>query len=72
MSRAEHLRWAKDRALQYIERGEATKAWASMISDLHKHPELESHVGLDIGTQMVVAGLLRTPEQFKRWIEDFN
>lgn len=45
MNREEHLQWAKDRALEYVEAGELQNAIASMISDLQKHPELEDHPG---------------------------
>ena len=39
MTRAEHLEWAKGRALAYLERGEPDNALASILSDLSKHEE---------------------------------
>lgn len=41
MTRAEHLAWAKERALRYLDEGDLAGALASMGSDLRKHPELE-------------------------------
>lgn len=35
MDRAEHLAWAKARALEYVARGELANAIASMASDLN-------------------------------------
>jgi hypothetical protein len=49
VTRAEHLAWAKQRALEYLDRGELDNAFASMVSDCRKHPELESHIGLELG-----------------------
>lgn len=37
-TRAEHLSWAKERALEYVERGELQDAFNSIASDLGKHP----------------------------------
>ena len=39
MTRAEHVHWAKDRAHEYLERGELLGAVVSMLNDLGKHPE---------------------------------
>jgi hypothetical protein len=66
MNRAEHLAWAKQRALEELERGSHINALASMISDLRKHPELENHIGI-----LLASGCF-TPTQTKHWIEGFN
>lgn len=39
MDRAEHLQWAKDRAMEYVAMGDYSNAVASMLSDLGKHEE---------------------------------
>ena len=39
MDRAEHLQWAKDRALEYADMGDVANAMASLGSDLNKHPD---------------------------------
>lgn len=37
MTRAEHLQWAKNRAMEYVNAGDYTSAVASMLSDLGMH-----------------------------------
>ncbi len=39
MNRTEHLVWCKQRACEYLERGEVIDAVTSMLFDLRKHPE---------------------------------
>lgn len=38
-TRDEHLQWCKDRAMEYVKRGELLGAITSMMSDMEKHPE---------------------------------
>ncbi len=70
--RDEHLQWAKDRALPYLDRGDLSQAFTSMCSDLNKHSELADHIGLRLGMgqQMIGNGMDR--EALRRWIEGFN
>lgn len=44
MTRAEHVAWAKRRALAFVDRDEADCAIASLLSDLNKHPETANSV----------------------------
>ena len=41
MTRDEHLEWCKKRALEYLDEGDLQNAFASMGSDLSKHPDFE-------------------------------
>ena len=72
MTRAEHLQWAKDRALEYVDAGDVQNAFASMASDLNKHPETQGHAGLELGMMQLMAGMLSTPAQMRHFIEGFN
>jgi hypothetical protein len=36
--RARHLAWCKERALEYVKRGDLVNALASMASDVRQHP----------------------------------
>ncbi len=73
MTRAEHLQWAKDRALEYLDLGDLQNAFSSFLSDMGKHDELAEHLGLDPRfiaaetsfPQLKTAGL-------RRWIEGCN
>lgn len=72
MDREEHLKWCKMRALQYVEADEIQQAITSMMSDLTKHPETENHVGIQLGTMMLMSGRLNTQEEARKFIEGFN
>lgn len=39
MTRAEHVRWCKDRAMEYVNQGDLLNGVTSMMSDMEKHPE---------------------------------
>jgi hypothetical protein len=72
MTRKEHLAWCKQRALEYLDRGDLTNALASMISDMRKHPE---NIGAVHGILPMV-GMLAVQEhdsvKLRYWIEGFN
>lgn len=72
MTRAEHLAWCKQRALEYVERGELNDAYASMASDLDKHPETEKHGAVGLGMMMLMSGHLSTPQKMRDFINGFN
>jgi hypothetical protein len=69
-TREEHLEWCKQRAREYLDKGELLNAVASMGSDLDQHRELGCNhfVGL--------AGVLHAQqgdrEAVLRWIEGFR
>jgi hypothetical protein len=71
-TRSEHLAWSKMRALQYCDLGDVSQAFASIASDLSKHPETVRHAGLEIGSRLLFAGMLSTPEEMRKFIEGFN
>jgi hypothetical protein len=71
-TRAEHLAWCKRRALEYLDRGDRTNAFASMMSDLGKHEETDGHAGIQLGTMMLFSGLLGTTQEMRKFIEGFN
>lgn len=74
MTRAEHLQWAKDRALQYVEQRDHSAALASLVSDLGKHEELQKSeaIAKDLGLRLLMAGLLNQPDEMKKFITGFN
>jgi hypothetical protein len=71
-TRAEHLEWCKQRALEYVTTGDISSAIASMGSDLGKHPETKDHPAIQLGTMMLLTGNIRTTEQAERFINGFN
>lgn len=72
-SRAEHLAWAKTRALEYLENGDVADAIASLASDLSKHPATRA---LAEGATNVMNGILQEPERkaaiARAWIEGID
>jgi hypothetical protein len=73
-TRAQHLEFCKQRALEYVERGELLNAVTSMMSDLKKHPDTE-----DTGTALSMLGLMAAQqaqagdrEAVVRYIKGFN
>lgn len=69
---AEHLAWCKKRALEYVEAGDLHNAFASMASDLGKHPETAGHSGIELGMLQMMGGFLDTPQKMREYIEGFN
>jgi hypothetical protein len=72
MDRAEHLAWCKQRALEYVDQGDLQNAFASMASDMSKHPETENSNVQVLGMMLMMSGHLETRDQMRRWIEGFN
>ena len=72
VTRANHLAWAKERALEYVDRGDIAGAMASMGSDLDKHPETAGHASIMLGMMLLMGRHLSTPEQARKHIEGFN
>jgi hypothetical protein len=72
VTRQEHLARCKQRALEYVARGDYPGAVTSMLSDLGKHPETErSSTG--ICAQIGMMELVRpTRDSITRYIEGFN
>jgi hypothetical protein len=71
-SRAEHLAWCKKRALEYCDMGDVNQAYASMASDLGKHPDTKGHAAIQLGMMMLMGGHLNSPMEMRKFIEGFN
>ncbi len=72
MTRAEHLEWCKQRALEYVERGDWRQAFTSLTSDLGKHPETANHAGIKLGFGLLIGGHLRGAAEMREFINGFN
>ncbi len=71
-SRAAHLKWCKDRALEYVDVGDCKGACSSMLSDLSKHPETKDHAAIELMAMLLMSGNLNAPAETRRFIEGFN
>jgi hypothetical protein len=71
-TRADHIQWCKDRALEYVEFGDLDKAIASMQSDLKKHPETRLPMTIERATDIQILFRVHTKQHVIDWINGFN
>ncbi len=71
-TRAEHLQWCKDRALEYADRNDITNAIASFGSDLRKHPDTENHPAAELMLMMAMTRQFERPGELRKFIEGCN
>lgn len=71
MTRAEHLAWCKERALEYVP-SDLSSAVASMLSDMNKHSETELTGGREMLGMLGLMELKNGPDAVRRWITGFN
>jgi len=72
MTRQEHMKWCKERALELVQLGDLNQALISMMSDLSKHTETANHSGIMLTTMLMLTGHLRTRTQVIDHINGFN
>lgn len=71
-TREEHLAWCKQRALEYIDRGQINEGLTSMMSDMSKHPETISPALDQLTVGLMMIGQLRTPEEARKHINGYH
>ena len=73
-SRAEHLQWAKDRALKYADQEDMTNAIASLASDLQQHPDTapSANIVAELMLPLAMMGKFDRPGELRKFIEGFN
>jgi hypothetical protein len=67
--RAEHMKWAKDRAYEYLDKGDRPGALASFVSDLEKHSKTDM---MAVMVGMYALQVNEDIETTRRFIEGFN
>ena len=72
MTRAEHMQWCRQRALEYVDAGDIDLALVSMLSDLGKHDETQGHPGGQIMVGLRMMGQLNTAPEMRMFINGFN
>ena len=71
MTRDERLAWAKERALEYVHRGDLAGAVGSMSSDLTKHPETNNETTRFLGS-IGIMEIHYGRQAVIDWINGFN
>lgn len=71
-TRAEHLQWCKDRAIEIVNSGNVPGGWTSFRSDMSKEVETADHTALPLGDMMLISGQLETATAMIKFIQDFN
>lgn len=71
-TRTEHLAWAKQRALAYVDQGDLPNAIASMISDLGKWEGGALYPAALLRLLTVTGAIQKTPGEVRHWIEGFG
>lgn len=69
MTRAEHVRWCKERARKYLRAGDAQQAVTSMLSDLGKH-DATARLAETVGMIGIMSA--RSLADAQRFVEDFT
>ena len=72
MTRDEHLAWCRERALEYLDTGDLTRAFTSMVSDVTKHGDCRvvlDHSVLGRGAFLAMGG---DEDGLRDWIENFR
>jgi hypothetical protein len=71
MTRDDHIKLCKQRANEYLKRGDVSNAINSMLSDLDKHSETR-----EVGAKMSMDGMICVIEndldKARRFINDFS
>jgi hypothetical protein len=70
-SRADHLAWCKERALEYVARGDLASAIASMTSDLSKHEATNNPANPGLAQLGMMYAADKDAAAVRRWIEGF-
>ena len=71
-TRAEHLQWCKDRANEYLDKGDINNGVTSMLSDLGKHPETQLKGGDPLSMLGMMAIMQVDLNQAKKFVNGFN
>lgn len=69
VTREEHLAWCKERAFEYLEKGDLKNAWTSLVTDLSAHEGTAGHSAVFLGNTLLFAGKLSTQGEMREFIE---
>ncbi len=70
-TRADHVKWCKSRALEYVDLDDLEQAVRSMLSDLQKHPQSKDDA-FARQTGILLLSERANAVTIRKWIEGFN
>ena len=73
-TRQEHLQFCKERAMEYVNRGELLEGVTSMMSDINKHPETADKGGVLAALGLMACQQAQAGDRagVVRYIQGFN
>lgn len=72
-TRADYLQWCKDRAMEYVRRGELLEGVTSMMSDMEKRDDTKLGPALSgLGIQAALQATQGNRDMVERYILGFN
>jgi len=72
VTRAEHVQWARGRALAYLNRGDLLTAVTSMLSDMAKHRDTARVVSNHLRETGMARAFNRDPYAVRLWLFSFK
>jgi len=73
MTKAEHIKWCKKRAIAEMDfYNDYTKGIISIMSDLRKHPETNNETLLSLCGMMLKSGKIKNRQEAVNFINGFN
>ena len=72
MTRQEILIEAQRQAESYLLLGDIPQAYAAYTIELKNHKETENHLGITLGFQMLMAGLIADVPAMRKHLQGFN
>lgn len=73
MTREEHLKWCKERAIQEMDfYKDPSKGIISMMSDLRKHPETNNEILMSLCTMQLMTKPRMSRQEAINFINGFN
>ena len=72
ITRTEHLRWCKERAIAYLDAGDLQNAVTSMGSDMRRHPKTDSPLLAFLFMAGMADAQRGDSAAVRKWVEGFN
>ncbi len=72
MTRDEHIKWCKARALALVETGDLGHTFGRLMNDINNHPKTQGHVVITRGLTLMMTGRLDTQAEMRELIKGLD